>query len=80
MLITNKLISTLEVNGNFVKDPANISKGQSNFYQNLYSERLNEQNDNYQNSLDEFSNNNEMPKMNNDEKTFVTDLVAKLIY
>ncbi len=62
---TNKLISTLEVNGNFVKDSANISKAQTNFYQNFYSERLNEQNDNYQNLLDEFLTNNEMPKLNN---------------
>ncbi len=67
---TNKLISTLEVNGKFVKDHANISKAQTNFYQNFYSERLNEQNANYQNSLDEFLTNNEMPKFNNEEKIF----------
>ncbi len=36
----------------------------------MYSERLNEQNDNYQNSLDEFLTNNEMPKLNNEEKIF----------
>ncbi len=67
---TNKLISTLEVNGKFIKDPTVISESQTDFYKNLYSERLNEQNDNYQDSFHEFLNNNEMLKLNNDEKTF----------
>ncbi len=62
--------STLEVNGTFIKDLTDISKAKTNFYQNLYSEKLIEQNDNYNNSLDEFLNNNEIPKLNNDEKTF----------
>ncbi len=36
----------------------------------MYSKRLNEQNDNYQNSLHEFLTNNRMQRLNNDEKTF----------
>ncbi len=64
-IYTNKLISTLEVNGKFIKDPTNIAKAQTDFYQNLYSEKLNLQNDNYHNSLNEFLNNNEIPKLNN---------------
>ncbi len=67
---TIKLISILEVNGKFIKYPTNISKAQTDFYQNLYSEKFNEQNDNYHNSLDEFLNNKEKPKLNNDENTF----------
>ncbi len=68
---TNKLISTLEVNGKFIiKDPTNSTKAQTDFYQNLYSEKLNQRNDNYHNSLNEFLNNNEISKLNNDEKTF----------
>ncbi len=70
---TIKLISILEVNGKFIKKTTkntNISKAQTDFYQNLYSENLNEQNDNYHNSLNDFLNNNEIPKLNIDEKTF----------
>ncbi len=67
---TNNLISTLEVNSKFIKDPTVTTEAQTDFYQNLYSERLSEQNDNYQNWLDEFLNNNEVPKFNTDEKTF----------
>ncbi len=70
MNYTNKPISTLEVNGNFIKETTEISKAKTNFYKNLYSERLNEHNDNYQKSIDEFLTINEMRKLNNDEKTF----------
>ncbi len=62
--------STLEVNGKFIKDPTNIAKAQTDFYQNMYSEKFNLQNDNYHNSLNEFLNNNEIPKLDNDENTF----------
>ncbi len=74
---TNKLISTSKVNGYFVKDLVNISKAQTNFYQNLYSERLNKQNDNYHNSLDAFLTNNEMPKLNNEETIFSERSICK---
>ncbi len=36
----------------------------------MHSEKLNQQNNSYHNSLNEFLNNNEIPKLNNDEKTF----------
>ncbi len=57
------------MNGKFIKDPTVISEAQTDFYQNFYPEKLNEQNDNYQDSLYEFLNNNEMPILNNDKKT-----------
>ncbi len=44
-----KLITTLELNGNIVKDPVKIAEAQSEFYQGLYFEKLNVQNYNYLN-------------------------------
>ncbi len=45
-------------------------KPKETFYQNLCSESLNEQNGNYQSSLDEFLTYIKMLKLNNEEKTF----------
>ncbi len=47
-----------------------ISLSPNRLLSKLYSEKLNQQNDNYHNSLKEFLNNNEIPKLNNGEKTF----------
>ncbi len=79
-IYTNKHLSTLGVNGKFIKDLINIAKAQTDFYQNLYSEKFNQQNDNYHNSLNEFLNNNEIPKLNNNEKPFMINQIVRLTY
>ncbi len=60
---TNKLISTLEINGNIIKDPIKISEAQNQFFETLYAEILNQNDPNYQDSLDELLLNNDMPKL-----------------
>ncbi len=64
----NKLITALEIDGHIVKKPIKITEVQYEFYQGLYSEKLNVQDYNYQHYLDEFLVNNEMPKLTNEEK------------
>ncbi len=51
------------------KDPAGISQEQT-FYQNLYSEKINLDDPNYQLALNEFLQNNEIIKLTNDEREF----------
>ncbi len=41
-LYTNKLISTLEINGNIIKDPTKISEAQNEFFEIIYKENLNQ--------------------------------------
>ncbi len=60
---TNKVISTLETNGNIIKDPIKISEAQNHFFETLYAETLNQNDPNYQDSLDDFLLNNDMPKL-----------------
>ncbi len=59
---TNKLISTLEINGNIIKDPTKISEAQNQFFETVFAETLNQNDPNYQDS-DEFLLNNDMPKL-----------------
>ncbi len=67
---SNKLISTLEIDGNIVKNPTKISEALETFYQNLYSEKLNENSRSYKESLDKFLLDNDMPKLNVEQKEF----------
>ncbi len=64
----NKLISTLEIDGKITKNNNEISKAQSNFYKNLYSEKLNQFNESYQNSLDSFLESKNIPKLDEKQK------------
>ncbi len=52
--IINKLIKGLDVNGTIEKEPDTISKEQYNYYQALYSEKLNEDDKSYKDSLNTF--------------------------
>ncbi len=65
---TNELISTLAINDNIVKNLMEISEAQSDFFQGLYSEELNERDHNYKNSLNEFLLNNGIPKLSIEQK------------
>ncbi len=62
----NKLITTLEIVGKMTKEPARISQEQTTFYQNLYSEKINLNDPNYQSALIEFLQENEIKKLSND--------------
>ncbi len=53
---TNKLISLLNVNVKVIKDQKIIANAQKNFYQNLYSEKLNSNDISYKDSMDNFIN------------------------
>ena len=64
----NKLITSLEVDGNIIKDQKNIAQAQKNFYQNLYSEKLNSSDASYNESLNNFLKNNKTRKLTNAEK------------
>ncbi len=59
---SNMLISQLNVNGKVIKDQKNIANAQKNFYQNLYSEKLNSNDISYKDSLDNFINTNPMKR------------------
>ncbi len=61
---TNKLIKDLDVNGIIEKELDKISKEQYNYYQALYSEKLNKDNKSYKDSLNTFLTNNNMPQLN----------------
>ncbi len=50
----NKLITTLERDRKITKEPARISQEQTTFYENLYSEKINLNDPNYQSALNEF--------------------------
>ncbi len=49
-------------------NPADISKAQSKFYQDLYSEMLNKTNQSYKDTLDIFLKNNKIPKLSEEQK------------
>ncbi len=58
-------------------NPADISKAQSNFYQDLYSEKLNETNQSYKDSLDIFLKNNKIPKLSEEQKYLCDKPITK---
>ncbi len=64
----NKLITTLEIDGKITKEPARIFQEQITFDQNLYSEKINLNDPNYQSSLNEFLQENEIKQLCNDER------------
>ncbi len=55
------------MNGKVIKDRKNIANAQKNFYQNLYSEKLNSNDISYKDSLDNFINKNPMKRLSDDE-------------
>ncbi len=65
---TNKLISQLNVDGKIIKDKINIANAPKNFYQNLYSEKLNTKDKKYVESLNNFIQNNPMKSLSQEEK------------
>ena len=64
----NKLISALEIEGKIEKNPNNISEAQTNYYQTLYSEKINEKDPSYSENLNIFLKNNNMPKLSEEQK------------
>ncbi len=67
----NNVISNLEINGTIIDNLVEISTAQFQFYQNLYSAKLNESDPSYKESLDIFLKNNEITKLCQLQKTFV---------
>ncbi len=80
------MISTLEIDGTITKNNNEISKVQSNLYKNLYSEKLNQSNGSYQNSLDSFLDSKNIQKLDEkqkeicDRKINETEILKSLIY
>ncbi len=64
----NKVVSKLEIDGKIMDNPADISKAQSKFDQDLYTEKLNETNQSYKDSLHIFLKNNKSPKLSEEQK------------
>jgi hypothetical protein len=60
----NKLISTLDIEGTITSDSKKISEEQTNFYQNLYKEKLSSNTQSYIDSEDIFFNNIDHPVLN----------------
>ncbi len=65
---TNKSIKALDANGTIEKEPDKISKEQYNYYQALFSEKLNKDDKSYKDSLNTFLTNNRMPQLNEKQK------------
>ena len=59
----NKVITTLNIDGKIITDPQKISKEQTKFYQNLYTEKLDSNSSSYIESEKTFFDNNEHPKL-----------------
>ncbi len=64
----NKHITSLEVDGKIIKDQHNISKAQTNIYQNIYSEKLYSSDKSYKDSLNNFFINNKTKILTNMEQ------------
>ncbi len=58
-------------------NPADISKAQSKFYQDLYFEKLNETNQSYKDSLDIFLKNNKILKLSEEQKNLCDKLITE---
>jgi hypothetical protein len=67
---TNKHITALEINGKIEKDQKKISEAQKTYYQTLYSEKLDFYDQSYQDNLNTFLKDNQMPKLSVDNKMF----------
>ncbi len=50
-----------------VNNPNEISEIQTNFYQTMYSEKINQNNLSYEENLNNFLINNKMPKLSDEE-------------
>ncbi len=61
-------ISSHEVDGKLIKDQNNKAKAEKDFFQKLYSEKLNSTEDSYKESLNDFLINNNTKKLTNHEK------------
>ncbi len=55
------------MNCKIIKDQKNIANAQKNFYQNLYSEKLNSNDNSYKDSLDNFINKNPIKRLSDKE-------------
>ncbi len=64
----SKLIKALDIDGTIIKEPDKISKGQSTYYQGLYSEKLNKNDKSYKDTLNTFLLNNDIPQLNEEQK------------
>ena len=74
----NKLISALEINGKITNDQSIISQEQTNFYQKLYSEKLNNRDPGYIESLNEFLANNNLPEITEEQKEFCNKTISEV--
>jgi len=64
----NKTISKLEENGQLITNEKDILNTEANYYQQLYSEKLNTNNDTYKKSLVTFIYNNNVKKISDSER------------
>jgi hypothetical protein len=73
----NKLITTLNVDGKLIKNSSEISVAQSNFYRNLYSEKLDSIDQEYHNNIETFLTNNNMTKLNENETNYCDQPISE---
>jgi hypothetical protein len=64
----NKTISKLEDNGKLITNEKEILNAESTYYQKLYSEKLNINNDTYKDSINNFIHNNNVKQLSELEK------------
>ena len=64
----NKLISTLSIDGKITTNKNEISNELTNFYQELYSEKLKTTSDSYKSTEEIFFKNIECPKLSSTQK------------
>jgi exonuclease III len=74
---TNKLITNLEVSGKLISDNKDISKEVTNFYNNLYTEKLNEHDISYKTLTDVFFNNINTTKRSEIQKNYCDNPISE---
>ncbi len=73
----NKLISSLEINGKILNNPNEILEAQTNVYQKLYSEKINETDSSYDENLNAFLINNNMLILSSEERESCDKLISQ---
>ncbi len=64
----SKLITQLQISDKIIKDPLEISDALRSFSKNLYSQKLNENDDSYQSSLNSFLQNENSKMLTQEDK------------
>ncbi len=73
----NKTITKLEVNGKLITSEKEILEAEANYYQELYSEKLNKYSEKYENSIKIFLENNSTKQISNCDKNFCDQIITE---